>query len=201
MAFRLYIVPVVGTGTRQDPREAKYFADGTLANPTYNAVDYGFEPWMVVGADLSVSDDALVIGQADAFGIPFDLNATLTSQQVNGVQNKLEAINVPAGWVNTSLQWITVVRIVLGMFSFIQRASTALSIARGIAARIFNGGVSLGTTFNQLPADVRTALQDTAAALNLDTSGITGTTTLRNALKNIADQFSTMRYTFGDVTL
>jgi hypothetical protein len=74
MSFRLYIVPVIGSGTKSDPRRPKYFADGTLVNPTWSAMDYGFEPWMVVGADLSTSDDNLVVGQPDGFALPFDLS-------------------------------------------------------------------------------------------------------------------------------
>src|SRR3954463_9547709 len=109
MSFRLYIVPVIGTGAKTDPRRPKYFGDGTItAGQSWGSIDYGFEPWMVVGADLSTSDDNLVVGKPDAFALPFDLAPNLTAQQVTNVQAKLEAINVPAGWVTTSLSWITV---------------------------------------------------------------------------------------------
>src|SRR5262245_36149399 len=118
MAFRLYIVPVIGAGVKGDPRRPKYFAD---LDVNWSAMDFGFEPVMFVGADLSPSNDNFIVGQSDATALPFDLAPTLTGGQVNQTQNKLEALNIPAGWVNTSLTWLEVVRTVLGMFTFLQR--------------------------------------------------------------------------------
>ena len=53
MAARLYLVPVIGTGVGKDARRAKYFTDGTVAIVSdLTMMDHGFEPWMVVTADL-----------------------------------------------------------------------------------------------------------------------------------------------------
>ena len=47
-------MPVIGTGVGKDARRAKYFTDGTVAIVSdLTMMDYGFEPWMVVTADLS----------------------------------------------------------------------------------------------------------------------------------------------------
>ena len=200
MAFRLYIVPVVGTGSSShDARRPKYFASdangaGTTGIVTgdWSAMDYGFEPWMVVGANLSVSDDNLIVGEPDVFALPFDLAPTLTAQQVTNVQNKLEAINVPAGWVNTSLTWLQVVRTVLGMFSLIQRYA-GIHGPNGL----FSGGVNLNSSINSLPAQVRQDFNTAATSLGLDTSEITGTTTVRAALKLLADQMQARQYNFN----
>lgn len=193
MAFRLYIVPVIGTGTRTDPRRPKYF-DGLI----WSGMDYGFEPWFVVGADLSPADDLTIGAQPDAFTLPFDLSPVLTALQVTNVQNKLEAINVPAGWVNTSLTWLQVVRTVLGMFSFIQRYGAVYADANGTAApSIFTGGVSLSTTFGSLPLAVRNALTTTAQSFNISTAGLTASTTLRTILKAMADNFQGQAYNFN----
>lgn len=206
MAFRLYIVPVVGTGaTRSDARRPKYFSSDAAgagnigiiaAGQSWTAIDYGFEPWMVVGADLSTSDDNLIVGQVDVMALPFDLAPTLNSAQVTSVQTKLESMNVPAGWVTTALTWLSVVRIVLGMFSLIQRYA-------GIhgAVSLFSGGVTLNATIGSLPISVRTDLLAAATSLGLDTSGITGSTTIRNALKQLADQFTQAQYNFNGTLL
>lgn len=200
MAFRLYIVPVVGTGAKSDPRRPKYFSTdaagvGTssmVPTAAWGAIDYGNEPWMVVGGDLATSDDTLIVGQPDAFALPFDLSVVLTAPQVTNVQNKLEAINLPAGWVNTSLLWVEVVRIVLGMFTLMERY-------QGIHGTgvVFTGGVSLATTVAALPAAVRNDLSTAATSLGLDVSSIVGTTTLRNMLKILADQLSGRQYSFN----
>jgi hypothetical protein len=191
MAFRLYIVPIIGTGTKLDPRRPKYFADGTVNSP-WTGMNYGIEAWMVVGADLSFSDDALVVGQVDAMALRFDLSPQLTAPQVTAVQNKLEAINLPAGWVNTSLTWLQVVRAVFGILSFMQRF-TALN---GNVS-LFTGGITLNSTISALPAPVLTNLQQAAAELGLSTAGIVGTTTIRQALKLLGAQLENRQYNFN----
>lgn len=207
MAFRLYIVPVIAFGPH-NARAPKYFQDGTIDLSQYpdgfaSYIDYpsASSGNLMVAADLTASDDNLVIGKADAFGLPFDLAPNLNAGQVTSVQNKLESINVPAGWVNTSLTWIFVLRTVLGMFSFLQRfVERYAAVNGGVILDIFSGR-SLSSTFSSLPLAVRTALTDAANSFNLDTSGITGASTLRQILKIMADQFTTTQYKFRDVLI
>lgn len=182
MAFRLYLVPVVGTGTRADPRRPKYFADGTVTGG-WGGADYGFEPWMVVGADLSTADNATIAGQADTLVLPANLDGLLTAGNVTTVQTKLEAIFVPADWVTTAQTWRQVVRIVLGMFGLLQRF-------HGIHGnvRLFGSGITLETTFSQLSQTVRDELQLTASSLGVSTAGIVGATSIRQAWKILSDQ-------------
>lgn len=201
MASRFYIVPVIGTGAHGDARRPKYFEDGTVTG-NWSGMDYGFQPWMIVNSDLSVSDDNLVVGQADAFAIPFDLAPTLNAGQVTAVKAKLEAINVPSGWISTSLTWLIVLRTVLSMFSFFQRlVATYAADNNGVILNVFSGGVTLDTTFGSLSLAARNALTKTAQSFNLDTSGITAGTTLRVILKNVADQLNNSQYSFNGVLI
>lgn len=202
MAFRLYIVPQVGTGTRTDVFRPKYFMSaldgtGTIGVLTtlvdFGTVDFGFEGWFVVGGDLSTSDDNLIVGQSDAFALPFDLSPTLTAGQVTNVQTKLEAIGVPAQWVTTSLTWLQVVRIVLHMLSLIQH----FAAVHNVAGFTFLQGANLSAALNTLPASVRQDLLTSATDLGLSTTGITGSTTIRAALKALADQMQTRQYNFA----
>jgi len=199
MAFRLYIVPVLGAGTsRADARRPKYFE--ILAN--WSAADYGFEPWMIVGADLSVADNAAMVAHADVMALPFDLTAFLTSGQVTAVQNTLEAIHVPALWVTTSMTWLTVVRTVLGVFHFFQRFGGIYAEQTGaVPPSIFTSGVTLTTTFGALPLAVQTAMLSAAVSLNISTAGLTANTTLRVILKSLADTFSAQQYDFNGTLL
>lgn len=194
MATRLYLVPVIGTGTAKDARRPKYVADGTVtAIGDVNCLDYGFEPWMVVSADLSPSDHTLLVGQVDAFGLPADLSALLTAANVTAVQTRLEAMNIPAGWVTTSLTWQQVVRLVLWMMAFWQRF-TAIH-----GGPVFLGGVNLDTTIGQLSVTVRNELTDAATSLGLSTTGIVLATTLRAALKILGDQLKPRPIRLGAV--
>jgi hypothetical protein len=205
MAFRLYLVPVVGAGTRADARRPKYFASGEDGTGTtgavtgaWSAMDYGFEPWMVVGADLSTADDTLVVGKADVTALPVDLAPTLTGPQVTATKNKLDAMNVPDQWVTTSLTWSQVVRTVLGVFSFLQRYGAIYADQNGTPApTLFGGGVTLNTTFASLPLAVRSALSATAVDQNISTAGVTGSTTVRVLLKLMADAYQSRQYNFN----
>lgn len=197
MALRLYLVPIVGAGIKGDPRRPKYFADGSLASaPSWSGMDYGIEKWMVVSADLPSSDDLFVTGQPDAFAMPFDLSQPLTSQQVTNVQNKLEAINLPAGWVDTTFTWQAMLRIVLGILSFMQRFS-----ALNGNTSLFPTGVTLGTRINQLSASAIANLQQAAADLNLSTANITGTSTIRAALKDLGTQLNGRPYNLNGLVI
>jgi len=188
MANRLYVVPVVGAGTDADRRRPKYFRD--VIAGAYGAMDYGVEPWMVVGADLSASDHALLASQVDVQALPLDLTATLTGGQVTATKAFLEAANLPAGWVTTALTWAAVVRTVLGVFSFVQRFGAIYAAATGSPPpSLFSGGVTLDSTFGSLPLAVRTALADTADDQGISTAGITGGTTVRVLLKTMADAY------------
>jgi hypothetical protein len=161
-------------------------------------MDYGFEPWFVVGANLDVSSDNLVVGKPDAFALPFDLAPHLTGAQVTSVHDKLEAINLPGDWVNTSLTWLQVVRIVFGVISYMQRfAAVFAGAGGGTVPAIFTGGRTLNSTFGSLPALVQTAMISAAQSLGIPTTGLTGSTTLRAILRNMATFFESHQYNFN----
>lgn len=198
MALRLYIVPVVGTGSKADPRTPKYFTDGTVTSVAWTANVYGFEPWAIVAADLSPTDDAIIVNELDAFALPFDLSPLLTAPQVTNVQTKLEAAHIPSGWVNTSLTWTDVVRTVLGMFAFFQRYSGIYARQNGtVPPSLFLGGITLDSTFGTLSVANQNALTGAAQSFNFSTAGLTSLTTIRVILKTMADNFQGQVYSFG----
>jgi hypothetical protein len=198
MAFRLYVVPIVGTGAHGDARRPKYFTDGTIAMATWSAVGYGLEPWTIVGADLPAGDDAIIAGKPDVQALPFDLSPLLTTGQVSSVKTFLENANIPAGWVDTTDTWAVVVRGVLGMFSFLERYSGIYAEQNGTAApSIFLGGVTLATTFGSLPQAVQTAMLATATDQGISTAGLAAGTTLRVILRFVADTYSARVYDFN----
>lgn len=206
MPFRLYIVPVVGTGASvSNARRPKYFnaRDGIISSgQSWSALDFGLEPVMVVGANLTLSDDLLIVGQPDVTAFPFDLAPTLTTGEVIAIRTKLETLNVPALWVNTSLTWLFVLRTILGMFTFLQRYAGIYAAQNGTPPpSLFGGGVTLNTTFGALPALVQAALLEAARSFLIPTTGLTATTTLRVILRNLADQFQAQQYDFNETLL
>jgi len=204
MAPRLYVVPVVGVGTKTDPRVPKYFTGATsllTSQEEWGAMDYGFEPWMCAGADLSTADDGAIAARPDVFAIPTNLDATLTNPQVNQATNKLEAINIPADWITNQLTWRQVLRKVLGMFAYLQRYGVVYSDATGSVAGLFTTGVTLATTYGSLPAVVESAMQTTMVSLGLATNLLLPASTLRVVLNGVGDQSSATSFFLGPVTV
>lgn len=190
MALRLYFVPKVLSGEVYVP---KYFGDGTVA-ASWSARD--FDDMYLVAADLSSGDHTTVSGQPDATALPASLTGNLTAGQVTAVQTKLEAANMPANWVSTSLTWTQVLRVVCGMIQLNQRFK-----GNNDGAGIFRDSISLSSTVGDLPAQVRQRLQDAALSLGLDIASITLSTTLRVAYRTLGEQFATIPVRIGPFTL
>lgn len=176
---RIYLVPVVTTV--DGVRVPKYIGDGTVLKPKYSALYYGAENWVLVGADLSVADDALVVATADGFALPRDLDQTLTAGQASAVQARLETAKIPAHWVSASLTWRQVLRTTIGMSLILQRL-TAVNTTNFFSVAVLDSAVST------LPVQVRTDLLAVATSLGLDTSSISGSTTIRQALRICGEQ-------------
>lgn len=177
-------MPMAGAGTTHDPVQAKYADDIEAAGFKWEAFAFGAEPVCLCWSNVGAGGDATLTAQADVVRIPDNLDANLTAGQVTAVSNWLEARNFPAGWLDTSFTVRAALRIVLGAFQFWDAYTV-----QAAGARLFGGSVTLATRFNQLPAANRTALVNAANALGLDTSGLSGTNTLRVMLKAMADQW------------
>lgn len=193
MAWHLYLVPLIGTGTKDDMRRPKYVAD---ANATYVAMPYGFQPACFVAADLSNADDTALSAQSDVARIPDTLDANPSAGGVTAAQTALEALFIPAGWINTGLTWRQITRTVAGLFQYTQRLHGI-----GGNVRLVDGTTPLSTQFNQLPLAVRQSMIAAAESFGYDTSSLSGTSTLRTILKTLADQWGAAPIQIGGITL
>lgn len=204
MPMRIYIVPVVLNS--RGVRVPKYFSDPAIIPSTTprDTVDYGDQPWMIVGADLLPADDAEITAFADVNAVPFNLDTNPSAGAVNTVETFLEAANVPADWVNPSLTWRTIVKNILNLFGFMQRYEGMYTEQNpGDPARsIFSGGVTMNTAWGSLRPEVRTAMIAAAESLNVSTDGLTDQTLLRAVFRTLANRLAASQtYTFVGVTL
>lgn len=156
-------------------------------------MDMGDEPVCIVVADVG-SDHAAFAAETDVLALPSDLDQQVGAQLAT-VQNALESRNIPAGWVQGTHTYRQVIRVVAQAFQFMQR----LQVVR--PGRLFTGGATLDTRFNQLPVAVRNALVAAATDLGYDTSTLSGTSTLRNILKTMADQWRQIELFIGGEAL
>lgn len=194
MSWHLYIVPAIGVGTKLDPRRPKYIK---ALEVEWGGIDYGFQPVFLVAADVTTLQHAGIIAQVDAAALPDDLEATSSAAEVLATQNFLEAIHIPAGWITTALTWRQIGRTVVGFFTFMKR----LAAFAGPVQIIDGITVNLGTQFNELSLARRQALVNAAASLNYDTSSLSATSTLRDMLKAMSDQWVSVPTFIGEITL
>jgi hypothetical protein len=179
MATQLYVMPIAGIGTDVDPRRPKY-ENTDLTGHAWAAMDFGNEPVMLV----ATATNAALAAELDVLTIPVNLDQNLTSGAVTTAQTFMENLFIPADWITTSLTYRQVVRQVCQFFMLWQRC-------QGLGfARIFTAGVTLNTTFGSLPANVRTILTNAAQSMHLDTSSLSGASTIRQIIKAIAPQIS-----------
>lgn len=191
MAVRVYLVPIIGTGTRQDPRRAKYFA-GVI--PNFAMMDYGLEPVGLVAADVTTAQNTSISANADVTTIPANLDAAPSGGALTATKNALESLNIPAGWVNGTQTYRDILRIVAQIFQLAQRI-------KGLGGdRLFPAGVTLATQFQDLPSAYRQVLIDAATSFGWDISSLSGTNTLRVIFKTLADQWGNTPITLGPVT-
>lgn len=192
MSFRLYLVPQIGTGIFPDGRRPKYFVDD-LAVP-WVGMDYGFQPVYLVGADLSPTDDTFVIGQADVFGFPFDLDPQLTAGQANVAEAALELFFIPANWVTASLTWRDVARTTAGMFQYMQRLNV---IVGNVILLDGTSNRTLNTQWQNVPVNIQTGIRLAASQLGYNTTFIANNTQVRAIFKNFSDQWGSKPFIFG----
>ena len=168
-----YVVPMIGVGTRQDPRRPKYIA---ALGVQFAIMD--MDTSAVVWADTTPAQEAAVGANSDALVVP-PLDNTVA---LNATKNALEALNIPAQWVTAGMTYRNVLRVVCGMAALIQRTD-------GLGAKLTLTPARLDLTMAQIPANLRQSLADASDSLGLDRSSIVNGTTVRAALKILGQQF------------
>lgn len=195
MAF--FLTPRIGAGQFPDTFRPKYTDPGSLGAGNdlgaYSAMDYGFEGLFFVKADLTAAQRTALSAQTDVLVVPANIDSTVSALALSRIQTTLEAANLPAEWVDTSLTYRQVLRRVRRIITFMQRWQGLFG------DRLFVNGVTLDTRWNQLGGVQQQRLRDVAASLQLDTTGITNTSTLRQILRTVADQLPDI--TLGGVAL
>jgi len=175
MAF--FVVPLEGAGTDLDPRRPKYVP---ALGVDWAMVDHGEAA--IVWANATPAQSASIGTHADALVVPPLGNAI----NVAATATALEAMNIPAQWLSAAMTYRVVLRIVIGMAQLLQRLD-------GRGQKLTLTPAVLDLTVAQIPAGTRANISDAINSLGLDTSGISGTTTVREVLRMIGQQFAAKR--------
>ena len=186
----LYVMPIIGAGTRANPLRPDFL---TVTPVEWSIVRWGPQPVGLVSADVTNPQDVQLSGRIDVIKIPDNLDSQLGANALT-VQTALENRHIPAGWVVGTLTYRQTLRTIINMFLFFQRWR---GITKITTAQIGQSGVTLDTQFQDLGPVVRRGLLDTGASFSLDTSGLSGASTLRAIFKNVADQMADKPVVFG----
>lgn len=155
-------------------------------------MDYGVEDAYLIAVEVDDDQHATLTLNSDVISIPADIDSAIGLTALTTVQNKMEGLHIPAGWVTTNNTYRDIIRVTGRLFQFMGRFQ-AVNLAT-----LFESGITLDTRINQLTQTQRNRLTNIADQFGLDRSSITGTTTIRQALKIVADQMQP--FTLGGQT-
>lgn len=192
----LFVVPMIGTGTRADPVRGRYTQDefgGAFGTPSAaGTIRYSRQDDAVVMIDAPQAYLDQVAAQADALRIATarNLDQPITAPQATAAKAFLEARGIPQQMVNVGDTRREVLRRVVGMFFFSQRMEGRFG--EGFKKRATDRGISLDSAWNTFPA----ALQNEFIAIRDDHGwgnlGLTATSTLREILQAVSQQYAVL---------
>lgn len=190
MTIRFYIIPIeriiIGGINNRGPKYFYWKENRTGITDPWNMIDYGLIDQAVIASDITqVNHDSLVLNP-DVYSFPVDLNQTMPQIEQNNLSSFLETIKIPGQWLSGTQTYRTVLRIITGVFLYIQRVCGIIRIDPTTVP-----GVTLNSQYQDLDLTLQSALNQAAIDLGYDFSGVSGNTTLRSLLKNMADQWGT----------
>ena len=185
MAIELFLVPMEGTGTEEDPIRAKYALDPQVSRQgtiRFSRVDHA-----VVMLDATQDYLDAVRSQSDAISLSAesDLDTVLTGRERNTLRDWLEARGIPGLWLQGETKR-GVIRGLIGMFLISQRMEG--KFGQGIRTRLSG----LDTDWDAMPQASRTELMSIAEDLRLPNPSRTAP--LRDVLKSMGDGMQKERY-------
>lgn len=185
MVRSVYVMPLTGAGVKGDPRRPKY-KDSLFPTLDWSMYDYGDEPQCLVGIqDVPAATNTALLANSDVFAPPgqnLDVAVGSTSTR-NAIRTQLEADEIPGNWVQNTTTYREIIRVVGACCQFAQRYQGL------VGGRWFSGTVHIGNTFSTLNQQQQLGIRDTAASFGFDQTAIVGTATIRDVLKNMADQY------------
>jgi len=193
---RIYIVPMeIVAGPIGDVRYPKYFPSLPYK---WGCLDYGSEDICIgaVRGITQVDHDALALN-TDVIALPEILDNFMTAGQTTAARNFYDTLNIPSGWINTSRTVREVVKITAGLFQFNQRWR---GLSAGRQSSPFKEGMNLNTQYRNMSELNKGRVVVTMDSMQVDTSTLTGTSTIRDAMQLFAIEISLRPLVIGGIS-
>lgn len=192
MAVEFFISPIV---TVDGWRWAKYQNDPQVERSGMIRFSRQEEAILMLDAPQSFLDTVAADPDVLRICTKAELDDVLTAGQRTAVRNQLEQRNIPAQWVNAGDTWRNVIRGTVGVFLFSQRVEGRTG--NGITFHFQQGNVALDDTWADLPQAGKDIILETAASFGWENPGFTGTSTLREILWFMSQQFESTEIFIG----
>jgi hypothetical protein len=183
MANRLYLAPRVWAGRNRMGWRPKTIWTYKANPPGWFCSDYAHHGAFLVAGDFPDAIHDAIVADPDVYALPLDLDVEIGGNLAL-VQSVLEGYKIPADWIQETHTYRRVLKLMAAAFRFMRRVAKILNITLPVIA----DAVTLDTQFQDLPVTARQAMLQAAEELNLDSSGLTPASPLRQILKAVADQ-------------
>lgn len=196
MAIRFYIMPLLTVGIG---RGAKYLY--WRFNPTgifvarHALLDYGKINACIVMAEVTPEQHDAIMLNDDVASPPENLDLQVTVAALPKVQTVLEAMRIPADWVDTTYTYRQLLRKLAELFRFAMRYHVMHH------EELIDNPGQLDLQWNQIPLARRERVLATADDMGYDYSAVQVTWLVRRILKHMADQWGNAPIKIGSFVL
>ena len=157
--IRFYIVPeeVTETGAKGPKYISwRFDPDPPGIDCGWVGTSYGLIPAMLGCCNTTQAQHDELSGHSDVASAPLDIDQLIPEGAVPIVKNVLEALRIPAEWVDTTYTFRVILRRVAGLFQLAQRH-------KGLHdENLIDNQAQLDLRWNQIPLARRQRLQTTA---------------------------------------
>lgn len=200
MAVRWYAMAMQehdnGGAIWRGPKYLRWRFNASGLDVAYSLVDYGLMNVCIVWADVNNGQHNQLVSNNDCRAIVQHANVdNAVGSAASNVRAALEALLIPGNWVQTTDTWRAVLRVTIGVFQYAQRLHAKFGV------KIVPDGYSLDTTWSEIPVQGQQFLLETATELGIDTSGASGSTTLRQIYRAFGEVWRDRPIVMGAVTL
>jgi hypothetical protein len=205
MTVRFYIMPMlVVNDNYRGPKYLRWRFNPEGLNVTWSAKDFGYRDTCIAAADVDTAQHQTLAGYSDVIAAPANIDNVIdTEAKRDNVRDALESLHVPGQWVHVDMTYREVLRPVTHLFLLAQRYHALTAEAYGTGRRLVEPGLgyTLDTLVSNIPAQVRSDLNQAAQSLGYDTSQVQQSWMYRRALKHLGDQWGDQPVEFGLTSL
>lgn len=196
---RYYVLPIEQNGAYRGP---KYFAwrfdpdpPALVEGVRWGMMDYGLIDAALLVADVTQDQHEALVSNPDVVSPPENIDQNISALAIPTVQSVLEALRIPADWVDTSYTYRQILRAMAGLFQFAQRYHGMHN------EQLIDSTAALDLRWNQIPLERRNRIVATADDLGYTYADVTNQWTVRRILFYLAQQWGARPFYIGGVEL